>query len=184
LYGLINSALVDFMRTHLGESNMEESLEKCGCDHLVFATMETYPDEYTYRMVGEFTERRGRPAQEVLEQFGEYWVLEVAAKRFKNLLSMVGHDFLTCIENLDLMHERIATEFDNLQQPSFLIKKIDDLNESYEVNYISHRDGLEHFVMGLLRGLAKYHQTSASIDLLSVERGNGTKATFLVNINA
>ncbi|MCG3769870.1 MAG: hypothetical protein JW384_01001 [Nitrosomonadaceae bacterium] len=184
MYGLINSALVDFMRTHLGESSMEAALQKCGCEHVVFATMETFPDEYTYRMVGEHIEQTGRPAQEVLEQFGEYWLLEVAAKRFNYLLSMVGNDFFTCIENLDLMHERIATEFDNLKQPSFQISKLDDGSDSYEVIYVSHRVGLEYFVMGLLRGLVKYHQISASIDLLNVERDSGTKAKFLIKIKA
>ena len=174
------------MRKKLGESSMENALAKCGCDHLVFATMETFPDEHTYRMVGELSERQGRPATESLEEFGEFWVMEIAAKRFNYLLSMVGKDFFTCIENLDLMHERIATEFDNLRQPSFQIRRPDpdqDINR-WEVTYISHRMGLEHFVLGLLRGLAKYHETSANIQLKSVDRDAGTRATFSITITS
>lgn len=182
LYGLINSALVDFMIMKLGRAECDKAMEDCGCSHVLFATMEAFPDEITYRMVGGLSERLGQEAHEVLLDFGRYWVLDVAAKRFTYLLAMVGHDFKSCVEQLDLMHNRIATEFSNLRQPHFRVEEIANSGKEFDIIYESPRAGLEYFVLGLLKGLADYHNERVDIELHEVERGSVNKARFSVSI--
>jgi hypothetical protein len=52
--------------------------------------------------------------------------------------------------------------FDHLVPPTFSCSEVED--GALRVEYRSHREGLQPFVVGLLRGLSKHFQTPASVE--------------------
>jgi hypothetical protein len=127
--------------------------------------MTAYDDVMTYGIVGDACRFTGTDPNEFLRLFGRYWVLNVAVRRYAYLLNMSGPNFIDCLDGLDLMHERIATQYKNLQQPSFKLRSTDDAEE-YILEYRSSRSGMRSFVIGLLEGLSEYYETPCEVQFL------------------
>ena len=75
MYGLVNKAVVDLVVNKFGEDTWVAIKKKAGVDHDLFVSMDAYPDDITYRLVGAASEVLGIPPAAVLEAFGEWWVL-------------------------------------------------------------------------------------------------------------
>jgi hypothetical protein len=95
------------------------------------------------------------PAEKILNAFGEYWVLKIAAQSYNDLMTSTGTGFVSFLENIDGMHSRIKVTMPDLNPPSFRVKKINDTK--IQIDYFSSRAGLLPFVEGLLSGLGTYY---------------------------
>ena len=78
MYGLVNKAVVDLVVSKFGQDTWDAIKKKAEVDIDVFVSMEGYPDDITYRLVGAASEILKIPPEAVLEAFGEYWVLYTA----------------------------------------------------------------------------------------------------------
>lgn len=94
----------------------------------------------------------GSSPDAVLERFGEYWVGYAARQGYRDLLRSRGESLFSFIARLDDLHSRLLLVFPRLRPPSFRAQRLDD--ECVRLDYISERDGLAPFVVGLIRGLA------------------------------
>lgn len=143
--------------------------------------MTSYDDATTYGIVGDACRFTGTDPNEFLRLFGRYWVLNVAARRYAYLLNMSGPTFIDCLDGLDLMHERIATQYKNLQQPSFKIRSTDD-PKAYILEYRSSRSGMRSFVIGLLEGLSEYYETPCEVQFLDGYTESEVVEEFLLRL--
>lgn len=151
MYGLVNRAVEDLVTHKFGPATWEEVKARAGVDVEVFVAMSPYPDAVTYSLVGAASEVLGLPAQEILEAFGEYWMLYSAREGYGELLDLMGHDVPSFLEQLDDVHERLKLSFPDLVPPSMAVSDVSDA--SLVVHYRSDRAGLAPFVVGLLRGV-------------------------------
>src|ERR1700761_8886775 len=106
MYGLINKAIHDLVTTRFGDAKWQEICHKAGVTDAAFVSMEKYPDETTYRLVGAASEVLATPAEDVLELFGEYWTVYSAEAGFGHLLEFAGSNLVDFLRNLDNMHTR------------------------------------------------------------------------------
>jgi hypothetical protein len=160
MYGLVNGALQELLTHRFGEQEWREIARRAGVDDEVFMAHEGYDDAITYRLVASASEVTGLAAETLLVEFGEHWILTTARTRYPTLLRAAGlREFLLNLPNL---HARIALTFDHLVPPTFTCSERED--GAMEVVYRSHREGLQPFVMGLLRGLAEHFQTPSSVE--------------------
>ena len=81
MYGMVNQAIEQMVCETHGEEAWEKIKEMAGIDVDVFISNEGYPDDYTYRLVAAASELSKTPADEILEAFGEHWVLRTAMIR-------------------------------------------------------------------------------------------------------
>jgi hypothetical protein len=88
-----------------------------------------------------------------LRGFGRHWVLVTAPNHYGALMNFAGTTFAEFLSNLDRMHDRVATMFHNLQQPSFEVEERGPAH--LKLHYRSHRAGLAPFVEGLIDGLGE-----------------------------
>ena len=152
MYGVVNNAVQSFVLESQGQDVWERIKNKAGIELESFNSMQSYPDEVTYNLVGAASEILGLDAGIILEEFGKYWVLYASrldghAHYFK--LGDEGlHGFL---KNLDRMHLNIANTYSELSPPSFQSERVGD--GLLHVKYCSPREGLTPFVKGLLLGL-------------------------------
>jgi hypothetical protein len=161
MYGLVNKAVVDLVCSKFGEDTWNKIKQKADVDIDVFVSMDGYPDDITYRLVGAASEILKISPEQVLEAFGEHWVLYTAAEGYGPLLTAAGSTLREFLMNLDALHARVALTMPALKPPRFRLVDIDAT--TMLVEYHSTRQGLAPMVVGLLRGLGVRFKTDIDI---------------------
>lgn len=170
MYGLVNQAVEELVRSQHGDATWELIKARAGVDTPAFVSMSPYPDEVTYRLVGAASEHLGVPAGALLEAFGEYWTLYTARKGYGSLLGLAGTSFVDFVQNLDHLHAHVSLSFPELRPPTFWCTEVTD--RTLRLHYRSTREGLAPMVVGLLRGLGKMFDTAVTVEQV-VERARG-----------
>ena len=179
MYGMVNKAVQDMVVGQFGGDTWDRIAEASGFHDGSFVAMQQYPDQVTYDLVGAASRELGIPADQLLEAFGEYWVLYTAREGYGDLLKMTGPTLRDCLKNLDMLHARVGLSFPQLQPPSF--RCVDVTEHSMHVRYYSHRSGLAPLVTGLLKGLAKTYETPVEVSLVSPRGDEADHDVFLVS---
>ncbi len=161
MYGLVNKAVVDLVTSKFGQETWNQIKKKADVDLDVFVSMDGYPDDITYRLVGAASEVLKITPAQVLEAFGEYWVLYTAAEGYGPLLDAAGSNLREFLMNLDALHARVALTMSNLKPPRFRVVDVD--KGTMLLEYYSTREGLAPMVVGLLRGLGIRFDTKIDI---------------------
>ena len=161
MYGLVNKAFEDLVRSRSGEDTWETIKRNSGVDIDVFVSMDTYPDDVTYKLVGAASEVLGLSVEEVLKAFGEHWVLYTGKEGYGEMLKMAGNTLPTFLQNLDNLHTRVGLLFPGMTPPSFRCTDIRE--DSLRLHYYTTRPGLAPFVIGLVNGLGVMFKTEIDI---------------------
>lgn len=144
-----------------GEETWETIKQKAEVDIDVFLSMEAYPDDLTHRLVKAASVELGMSAAEILQAFGEYWILYTAKQGYGEMIDRGGDNLPEFLQNLDNLHARVGLSFPQLKPPSFQCTHIQE--DSLNLHYHSTRMGLAPMVIGLLKGLGKKFQTEIDI---------------------
>ncbi len=152
MYGLVNKAVQSFVVENHDEETWEALKAKAGITDEAFVSMQSYPDDVTYQLVGAASEMMEVPAADILESFGHFWIKFAMDEGYGHLLDMAGNSLIAFLQNLNHMHTNIAQTYTKLQPPYFKCEQLSE-NEAV-VYYSSKRPGLAPFVVGLLKGLA------------------------------
>ena len=178
MYGMVNKAIQDLVTNNFGEDKWIAMKEKVGFEDDFFISMQSYPDQLTYDLVGAASEILEISAGDVLEAFGEYWILYTADEGYGQLLNLSGSDLKEFLGNLNMLHDRITNIMPDLEPPKFTVKEIGE--NKVELIYESDRDGLASMVVGLLRGLGKRFNKNCAIEHKNLRSEFG-KDTFIVS---
>lgn len=161
MYGMINGAIRDMVLRNHGDAAWTRIREAAGVEASVFIRNEPYPDDMTYRLVAAAAQVLGTDTEQVLELFGEHWILHTAREGYGALLGAAGSSFGDFLVNLPDFHGRVAMIFPNLKPPRF--ECTDITGNSLRLHYHSERKGLGSFVIGLLHGLGKRFGTTVDV---------------------
>jgi len=171
MYGIVNKAIQDLVTENFGADKWELIKEKSGVDVDYFLSNEPYDDDITYQLAGATSEIIGITVGQVLNAFGEWWILRTGKEKYGGLMEAGGNNLKEFLVNLPQFHNRIMLMYPKLTPPEFKVSDIE--NNSIHVHYFSKRDGLQEFVRGLLSGLGKMYGVETSIDLMqSRDEGN------------
>jgi Haem-NO-binding len=154
MYGMVNKALQHMVEQEFGLEAWQRIRERAGVDTDVFVSLDGYPDEITYRLVGSTAAETGRDADAILHAFGRFWVLETATRNYSYLMSGPGQTFEQFLIALPNFHTRISLLLPNLVPPEFHSQRCGE--RCIRLHYRSTRLGLAGFVEGLLAGLADH----------------------------
>ncbi|HEX5684030.1 MAG TPA: heme NO-binding domain-containing protein [Ideonella sp.] len=162
MYGLVNQALEDFVKKGFGNTAWNRIREGAGIRLDMFVSMDSYPDETTHRLVRSASEVLDLDSSEILEGFGEHWVLYTAQAGYGEMLAMFGSDLRSFLNNLDNMHSHVAMSFPALRPPSFEVEQIEG-DPGLLLHYRSERAGFAPMVVGLIKGLGKRFSQEVSV---------------------
>jgi len=168
LYGLVNLAIREMVRSNFGADTWKEICTEAGLERGTFETMTAYPDSITYDLVSASSKVLKADPEQLLQDFGEYWVLFSGRTAHGPLMSTQGKTFVEFVQQLDAMHSRIAMTFTDLSPPSFRCSNITE--DALTLHYYTHRPGLAPFVVGLMRGVGKMFQLTLTTTL-TVSKG-------------
>ena len=178
MYGMVNRAMEDMVVDGWGEAAWERVKARAGVDVEVFVGTQAYPDDVTYGLVGAASEVLALPAVEVLERFGVHWVTRTAADGYGPLMDAGGKTLGEFLANLPNFHSRVSLLFPQLSPPTFHCTEARP--GGVKLHYVSGRDGLAPFVVGLLKGLGIRFATPVRIEQTAA-KGPGVHDEFLVS---
>jgi len=181
MYGLINSSLQSMIRKKFGDEQWVKVLSASGVPEDSFLSMRSYDDAITYDLVGAASAVLGAPAEDCLEMFGEWWVLETAAKSYGQLLDAAGRDLVQFLININALHDHITGTFIDYVPPEFKVESMG--GDRHRIHYISKRQGLTPFVVGLLKGLARRFDSELTIhSQKTIPVNSGEQTVFEVTV--
>lgn len=162
MYGMVNKAIEQMVVAGHGEEVWERMKEKAGVDIEVFISNHGYPDEVTYSLVAAASETLGMPPEEVLESFGIHWILHTAHESYGDMMAAGGSTFGEFLVNLPQFHSRVSMIFPHLMPPGFACSDVEE--KRLRLHYLSGREGLAPFVIGLIKGLGQHFKTPIQIE--------------------
>ena len=182
MYGLVNKAIEDFVTQQFGVETWERILEKADLDAEVFISMKTYPDDWTYKLVGAASGVLGLPADHILTAFGEHWIRFTQREGYGQLLTACGRTLPEFLKKLDNMHAHIGLTFAGSKMPSFRCTEIGP--NQLQVDYYSERPGLGPMVVGLLRGLGVLFGNTVEVEFSQSRASGADHDQFLLHYAA
>lgn len=182
MYGLVNRAIEQLVVAAGGDSAWQRVCARAGVGADGFVAMCPYDDSVTFKLVGAVSDELGLPPDQVLESFGEYWILYTADEGYGELMAAAGQDMQSFLANLDDMHGRVELMFPQMKLPRFRIEP--QPNGNLKVFYGSDREGLAPMVVGLLRGLARRFSQTVSVRLTQARTAASPEDVFLVEVAA
>ena len=153
MYGIVNRAIEELIVEKFGAEKWEEVKEKAGFKSEGFMTLKPYPDELTFQLVTAASEILSIPADALLEAFGEYWILYTAERGYGEMLNLAGDSLPAFLKNLNMLHGRVSNLMPELAPPQF--ECINEQENSIDLIYRSHRNGMVPMLLGLIKGLGK-----------------------------
>ena len=162
MYGLVNKAIADMVRSKFGEETWQEIRQMAAVENDTFLSMEGYPDDVTHRLVKAGSQVLGLSPAQIMQAFGEFWVQFTASEGYGELMDMSGDNLPEFLQNLDNLHARVGVSFPQLKPPSFESYENDNENELI-LEYRSEREGLAPMVLGLVKGLGDRFDTEVVV---------------------
>lgn len=167
MYGLLNRAIQDLVETRMGKDAWTRIAEQVSPDEFQFIAMKKYPDELTYDLIAAVSQESGLTPHEVMDAFGEHWIRYTGHIGHGDMMAVMGNDTVTFLRNLDAMHVRITSLFPELEPPKFVVRDLGD--NTYEMEYHSHRPGLWPVVVGMVRGVSQMFRQNVRIRLTAAK---------------
>lgn len=178
MYGLVNKAIKDLVVNNYGSDKWEEIARRSDFHDPEFVGLQSYDDVLTYKLVGNASAVLGADATAVLELFGEYWITYTADEGYGELMDLCGDNFVEFLGNLDMLHTRMNSMMPQLAPPQFSVQN--ETENSVELLYKSHREGLVPMLFGLIRGLGKRFDLNCSVETLSSKSETQDYHLFLI----
>lgn len=165
MYGMIHRALRQMVLNERGKEAWASIELAAGVEPSDFISSATYPDEVTQRLLSISSEMLGQDMDDLLTQFGRFWIRYAETSSFAPILSFTGRDIVSFVANLDRMHRTIEDVMPHAIMPSFSV--LTDNVGQMTIEYRSTRTGLAPFVTGLFLGLLDRFNLTGSVEIIS-----------------
>jgi hypothetical protein len=180
MYGLVNRAIEQLVTATAGSAAWSRVCQQAHIGDEGFISMCPYHDDLTYQLVGAAAKELQLTPQQVLEAFGEYWILYTAEEGYGELLNAGGDNLRDFMLGLNDMHGRVETVFPEMRLPHFAITDLSPT--TFEVHYQSEREGLAPMVCGLITGLARRFNQTVVVQQVAAKAGAGAADVFRVEV--
>lgn len=179
MYGIVNKAIEDLVVSNFGEDKWLLIKERSGVDIDFFISNESYDDDITFKLAIATADVMNISVGQVLEAFGEWWVLKTSKEKYGGLMQAGGTSLKEFLHNLPVFHNRVMLIYPKLTPPEFRVS--DSTDNSINVHYYSKREGLQEFVRGLMIGLGKMYETPVQVVLIQSRADGSTHEVFKVS---
>jgi hypothetical protein len=178
MYGLVNKAVRQLIQSNYGKATWDQIRAEAGYQEEDFINMEGYPDELTFQLVAASSRVLGLNSEQILEAFGEYWIIYTAQEGYGDLLKMGGDSLYDFLKNLDQLHSCVGQIMPALHPPSFQCTEVK--SNALKLHHFSHRKGLEYMVVGLIKGLGKRYNKECVVTILEATSSGADHNVFYI----
>lgn len=167
MYGFVNHALELLILRNFGEDMWNQIKKEA---QIVmegqFLVRIIYEDEITYHIVAAAEKCLGIAAADILELFGRMFFDFCQESGYDKILKVLGATPRDFLQNLDALHDHLATIYPGMRAPSFRCTERSE-DGALILHYYSEREGLEPIVIGLVKAVAsKLHNTEVEVEIV------------------
>ena len=109
------------------------------------------------------------PAGQILELFGKMFFDFCQESGYDKSLQVLGCTTKDFLQNLDALHDHLATIYPGMRAPSFRCTNRES-DGATVLHYYSERDGLEPIVIGIVKEVAlKLHNAEVNVDIIQTK---------------
>lgn len=170
MYGIVNQAIEDLVKSNLGEGAWHEVLQAAGVKELEFVGNKDYSDELTFKLVGGACEVFMQPPEILLRLFGRHWIMFTGREGWHEFFDVSCTDVIGFLMQLDAMHKRVINAMPGAKPPKITLR---ELSDRYELDYESDREGLVLFFEGIIEGLAEYYDEPWVVNQIQTKAEDG-----------
>ncbi len=152
MYGLVHTSVHDMVLQNHDTETWEQIRSAAKVGNKDFLAMKSYDDSIILNLDAAASETLKVTPEKCFTAFGQFWVLDTAAKHYSQMIDGFGTNLWALLQNLDHMHDRVSSTFHGYDPPSFFLEH--QGAGTYLLHFRSSRKGLTPFVIGLLQGLA------------------------------
>ncbi|GFS53639.1 guanylate cyclase soluble subunit beta-1 [Nephila pilipes] len=181
MYGFVNHALEILIVRNFGE----EMWEKIKAEAQIvmegqFLVRLIYEDEITYHIVFAAEKCLGIKAADILELFGRNFFDFCQESGYDRILKVLGATPRDFLQNLDALHDHLATIYPGMRAPSFRCTER-PADGALILHYYSERAGLEPIVIGLVKAVAsKLHNTEVEVEVVKQKSATCDHVQFAI----
>lgn len=179
MYGIINKAIEELVKSNFGDEKWDVILEKSGVEQNYFISSEPYDDDITFKLANTISIEMDMSLESVMIAFGEWWIIKTTKDKYSGLMETGGNNLKDFLINLPLFHNRVMLLFPKLTPPEFKISHLEQ--NSLHLHYFSKREGLQEFVRGLIQGLGIMFETKVEIELLQTRQNGDFNEVFKIS---
>ncbi|MGH1486854.1 MAG: heme NO-binding domain-containing protein [Cellvibrionaceae bacterium] len=144
----------------------------------IYISIEDFPDEELFALVGKLSEISGQPVPVLVESFGCF-LFDFLNNKYP-LFSESEKDFFSFLESIDgVIHKEVRKLYDNANLPELECDR--ESNSIMVMRYRSPRK-LCTLAEGLIRGAAKYYSVEYSLDHLTCQHKDDQCCTFRIEL--
>lgn len=180
MHGIVNQAIQGLITDKYGADKWLEIKQRCSLSVDYFISNESYDDDITYDIIGIASEFLNVDANEILEEFGIYWVTVTGMEKYGDLMRAGGQNFTHFVLNLPNFHSRVMLIFPKLNPPEFNVEQVSE--KQLILHYYSTRDGLSSFVIGLIKGIGIIYNTPIETKTILSEKNDFQHDIIEINI--
>jgi len=169
MYGMVHKAARAYAVERFGEPFWLTFSEELGLSDETFVMGESYADALTFSIIDGLARATATSRAQFLQEFGRYWIEFACRGDYANLMALSGATLPAFLANLDRLHSGLNVAMPGARMPSFEL--VDQTLEGVKVRYVSHRQGLEPFVAGLLEGLCALFEVQGDVTSCPDEPG-------------
>jgi hypothetical protein len=98
--GMVNKGIQEMVKAKFGAESWERIKREAGCDVPFFVIGEECPNELTTALVEAASDVSGLSEEEVLVEFGKFWILNTGKKTYPTFYSLAGATSREFLRNL------------------------------------------------------------------------------------
>lgn len=158
MHGLIFTELKKYVENKFDKATWEKLLDKAGKKHQMYVSAAVYPDQDILALVTTACEMTGAPANELLEDFGQFIAPDLV-EQYKFLISP-GWGLLDFLANTEETIHKIIRFHKGVTLPRLLTARLAD--DTLIITYNSQRK-MCALLKGIVKGAARYYKEDVSV---------------------
>ncbi|XP_027454623.1 guanylate cyclase soluble subunit beta-1 isoform X3 [Callorhinus ursinus] len=166
MYGFVNHALELLVIRNYGPEVWEDIKKEAQLDEEgQFLVRIIYDDSKTYDLVAAASKVLNLNAGEILQMFGKMFFVFCQESGYDTILRVLGSNVREFLQNLDALHDHLATIYPGMRAPSFRCTDAEK-GKGLILHYYSEREGLQDIVIGIIKTVAQQiHGTEIDMKL-------------------
>ncbi|XP_075909667.1 guanylate cyclase soluble subunit beta-1 isoform X1 [Petromyzon marinus] len=180
-YGFVNHALELLILRTYGENVWEKIKKEAQLDlEGQFLVRFIYDDSQTYDLISAASKVLGVESSEILRTFGQMFVEFCQESGYDTILRVLGSNVRDFLQNLDALHDHLATVYPGMRAPSFRCSDVPG-ERALLLHYYSERQGLEDIVIGIVRTVAsRLLGTSVDMQVVTQKGEDSDHVQFMI----
>jgi len=124
--GVIKESIQDFVETKFGREVWQKVMTDAGCNEPVLAVCGDYSDELNTELVKALSKVSDMPIDDVLVEFGKFWILSVGPEAHPAYYSLAGNSPREFLLNMNWMHQKAQWNGAGAAPPRFEFEEMPD----------------------------------------------------------